>query len=168
MPLETARAEEVLKQSVYVETTIISYLTARPSRDMLHAAHQQLTQEWWATRRDDFDLYVSQLVEQEASMGEKEMAHKRLEAIESLPRLDVHLKVVDLAELLIKSGTLPLNATVDALHIATATVHKMDYLLTWNCKHIANAEIYRKLAELCRAKGYQPPIICTPEGLQGE
>ncbi len=168
MPLETARAEEERKQSVYVETTIISYLTARPSRDMLHAAHQQLTQEWRTTRRNAFDLYVSQLVEQEASMGEEEMAQKRMEAIESFPRLDVDLEVLDLAELLLKRGTLPLKAKADAFHIATATVHQMDYLLTWNCRHIANAEIYRKLTELCRAKGYEPPIICTPEGLQGK
>ncbi len=168
MTLETSLAAEERKQSVYVETTIISYLTASPSRDMLHAAHQQLTQEWWTTRRDDFELYVSQLVEQEASMGEEEMAQKRLKAIEPFPRLGVHLKVVDLAEMLLKRGTLPLKAKADAFHIATATVHKMYFLLTWNCKHIANAEIYRKLAELCRAKGYEPPIICMLEGLQGE
>ena len=96
------------------------------------------------------------------------MAEKRLKAIETYPRLDVHPEAEDLAELLVKSGTLPQKAAMDALHIATATVHKMDYLMTWNCKHIANAEIYRKVASICRAKGYEPPIICTPEELQGK
>jgi len=153
MPLETAQAAEESKPSVYVETTIISYLTARPSRDLVMAAHQQITHEWWATRRKDFDLFVSQLVEQEAGIGETEMAEKRLEAIEPFPRLDVPPEAADLADLLIKRGTLPLKAKADALHIAVATVHKMDYLLTWNCKHIANVEIYRKVAAICREKG---------------
>ena len=166
--METEPVSEESKQSVYVETTIVSYLTARPSRDLVLAAHQQITQEWWATRRNNFGLYVSRAVIQEVGIGEAEMAERRLKAIETCPRLDVHSEAEDLAELLVKSGTLPQKAAMDALHIATATVHKMDYLMTWNCKHIANAEIYRKVANICRAKGYEPPIICTPEELQGK
>jgi len=153
MPLETAQAAEESKPSVYVETTIISYLTARPSRDLVMAAHQQITHEWWATRRKDFDLFVSRAVIQEAGIGETEMAEKRLQAIETFPRLDVSPEADDLAELFVKRGSLPQKAAVDAVHIAVATVHKMDYLLTWNCKHIANVEIYRKVAAICREKG---------------
>jgi predicted nucleic acid-binding protein len=166
--LETAEANEESKASVYVETTIISYLVARPSRDLVMAGHQQITHEWWDTRRKDFDLYVSLAVVDEVSLGETEMAEKRLQAIRSFPRLDVHPEADDLAELFVKRGALPPKAAVDALHIAVAAVHKMDYLLTWNCKHIANVEIYRKVAAICREKGYEPPLICTPEELQGE
>jgi len=132
------------------------------------AAHQQITHEWWETRRKDFELFVSRFVVEEASLGEAEMAEKPLEAIKDVPLLDVHPEVDDLAEFFIKRGTLPPKALVDALHIAMAAVHKMDYLLTWNCKHIANAEIYQKVVRRCREKGYEPPIICTPEELQGE
>jgi predicted nucleic acid-binding protein len=157
-----------MQPTVYVETTIISYLTARLSRDLVTAAHQQITQEWWAKRRTEFKLFISQLVVQEASMGDAAMAQKRLEGLQAIPLLDVNEDAEKLAQRLIVDGLLPKKAAVDALHIAVATVHGMDYLLTWNCKHIANAERQNKVATVCRESGFEPPVICTPEELSGD
>jgi predicted nucleic acid-binding protein len=157
-----------MQPTVYLETTIVSYLTARPSRDLVTAAHQQITQEWWARRHADFELFISQFVIQEASMGDVEMAQKRLEELRAIPLLEVNQYAEDLARDLVANGALPGKAAVDALHIAVATVHGMDYLLTWNCKHIANAEIQSKVAAVCRDRGFEPPVICTPEELLGE
>ncbi len=157
-----------MKPTVYVETTIISYLTARLSRDLVTAAHQQITHEWWASRRAEFELFVSQFVVQEASMGDAAMVQKRLEELQAIVHLAVSQDAQDLAQRLVVDGPLPKKAAVDALHIAVATVHGMDYLLTWNCKHIANAEMQSKVAAVCRDSGFEPPVICTPEELLGE
>lgn len=157
-----------MKSKVYIETTIVNYLTARPSRDLVIAAHQQITQEWWANRRSDFELYASQLVVQESSAGEAQMAQLRLAALDETLLLMVNQDTVNLARKLVEKGPLPEKAAVDALHIAIATVHGMDYLLTWNCKHIANAEMQTAVATISRADGYEPPVICTPEELLGE
>ena len=157
-----------MEAKVYIETTIVSYLTARPSRDLVIAAHQQITQEWWTNRRTDFDLYASQLVIQESSAGDSQMAQLRLVALDETLLLDVNREAVDLSRMLIRKGPIPEKAAVDALHIAIATVHGMDYLLTWNCKHIANAEMQTAVAAISRASGYEPPIICTPEELSGD
>lgn len=156
-----------MKSKVYIETTIVSYLTARPSRDLIIAAHQQLTQEWWEHRRSSFNLYASLLVIQESSAGEAIMARRRLNALAGIPLLDVNKEAVRLARILVDKGPIPQKATVDALHIAIATVHGMDYLLTWNCKHIANAEMQTAVAASCRSAGYEPPVICTPAELLG-
>jgi hypothetical protein len=156
-----------MKPKVYIETTIVSYLTARSSRDLIIAAHQQLTQEWWDQRRESFELYVSQLVIQESGAGDAIMAQKRLEVLDTILMLDLRPEAVTLARALIEKGPIPEKAAVDALHIALATVHGMDYLLTWNCKHIANAEMQTAVAAICRAAGYEPPVICTPEELWG-
>lgn len=158
-------ASEFLK--VYVETTIVSYLTARPSRDLIMAAHQQITQEWWETRRANFDLYASQFVIQESSAGDAAMAQKRLDALDGIALLAVSKEALNLARLLVEKGPLPEKAEVDALHISVAASHGMDYLLTWNCKHIANAEMQTGIGKLCRAAGFEPPVICTPEELLG-
>lgn len=100
-------------------------------------------------------------------MGDEGMAQKRLEELRRIPLLDVNQDAGDLAQRLVVEGALPTKAAVDALHIAVATVHGMDYLLTWNCKHIANAEMQSKVATVCRESGFEPPIICTPEELSG-
>jgi hypothetical protein len=142
----------------------VSYLTARPSRDIVLAAHQQLTLEWWE-RRARFDLFVSQAVITEASMGDAEAARRRLLAIRSMPVLAVSGEAADLAEYFVDVRAIPRKAAVDALHVAVAVVHGLDYVLTWNCVHIANAVIRNKLEQACRERGYQPPIICTPEEL---
>jgi hypothetical protein len=157
-----------MKSKVYIETTIVSYLTARPSRDLVIAAHQQITQEWWMGRRPAFELYASQLVVQESSAGEARMAQLRLAALDETLLLNVNQPAVELARMLVEKGPLPEKAAIDALHIAVATVHGMDYLLTWNCKHIANAEMQTAVAAISRVGGYEPPVICTPEELLGE
>jgi predicted nucleic acid-binding protein len=156
-----------MKSKVYLETTIVSYLTARPSRDLIITAHQQLTQEWWTNRRADFELYASQLVLIEASAGNAEMAQRRLKAFDSAMLLEIKPEAVALARMFVTKGPLPEKAVADALHIAIATVHGIDYLLTWNCKHIANAEMQTAVTIRCRAAGYEPPVICTPEELLG-
>jgi predicted nucleic acid-binding protein len=155
-----------MKPKVYLETTIISYLVARPSRDIIIAAHQELTNEWWENRRKRFDLFVSQLVIQEAKSGDKEAARKRLGLLEPIPLLELNDKAISLARILMNDA-IPPKAVEDALHIAVAAIHGMDYLLTWNCKHIANAEKEHAIATVCRSNNFEPPIICTPEELMG-
>lgn len=157
-----------MRPSVYVETTVISYLTARPSRDVVLHAHQQLTQEWWELRRSDFELFVSPLVLDEAGAGDPDMVRRRMEALEGVPPLAPTPEAVALAKALIERGPLPAKAEVDALHIAIAAVHGVQYLLTWNCKHIANARMRPQIEALCRDAGYEPPILCTPEELSEE
>lgn len=152
---------------IYIETSIVSYLTARPSRDLIIAAHQQITQEWWDVRQTDFDLYTSQFVIQESGAGNIVMAQKRLAALDGIALLSITQEAFDLARLLIEKGPIPKKAELDALHISVATTNGMDYLLTWNCKHIANAEMQSGIGKLCRASGFEPPVICTPEELSG-
>ena len=154
-----------MSPQVYIETTLISYLTARPSRDVILAAHQQITDEWWHDRRTHFELYTAQPVIDEATKGDAEAASQRLEKLAPLPLLDITEEVSSLAERLIREGPLPGKAAVDAVHIATAAVHGMDYLLTWNCKHIANASMRNKIEAVVRSSGHEPPILCTPEEL---
>ncbi len=140
---------------------MISYLTARASEDLVLAAHQHVTREWWAGR-EAFDLFVSQFVLDEASKGDSEAAARRLATLEAIPLLDVTEDATVLAAELIARGGLPQQARVDALHVAVATVHGMDYLLTWNCKHIANATLRSRIEAIIRSAGFEPPVICTP------
>jgi hypothetical protein len=151
-----------VKSKVYVETSVISYLTARPSRDILIAANQQVTQEWWQERRPKFDVYISQLVEQEISSGDAEAVANRQRALTDCTFLDITPEAVKLAERLIEQNAVPKQAAEDALHIAVATVSGMDYLLTWNFKHIANAAMRANVELVCRLNGYEPPVICSP------
>jgi hypothetical protein len=145
----------------YIETTIVSYLTARPSRDLVRAAHQQITREWWDSR-GDFTLFISQFVLDEAAAGDVDAAAQRIDALRDARLLDVTEEAILLAGDLVAGGGLPAKARVDALHVAIAAVHGMNFLLTWNCKHIANAATRDRIEELCRAAGFEPPIICTP------
>ncbi len=151
-----------VKSKVYIETSVISYLVARPSRDILIAANQQVTQEWWQNRRPKFDIYVSQLVAQEITSGDAEAVSKRQQAVTDCTYLDVTPEAVNLAEKLIEQNAIPRQAAEDALHIAVATVSGMDYLLTWNFKHIANAALRANVELVCRLNGYEPPVICSP------
>ncbi|MBF2049057.1 MAG: type II toxin-antitoxin system VapC family toxin [Leptolyngbya sp. IPPAS B-1204] len=157
-----------MSETVYIETSILGYLTARPSRDLVVAANIEITREWWETRRNAFQLYSSQAVVKETSQGDAQIASQRLEIIRGLPLLDLNQSVLELAERFLEHSNLPAKADVDAVHIAVATVHSMDYLLTWNCKHIANAQIQRKLAEISLNFGYELPILCTPYELLGD
>ncbi len=156
-----------MSETVYIETSILGYLTARPSRDIVVAANIEVTKEWWNTRRGDFQLYSSQAVVKEISQGDVVIASQRLEILANLSLLDLNQAVLDLAEQFLERSNLPAKADIDAVHIAPATVHGMDYLLTWNCKHIANAQIQGKLAEISLDFGYELPILCTPYELLG-
>lgn len=151
-----------MKPKVYIETSVISYLTARPSRDILVAANQQVTHEWWQDRREKFDLYVSQLVEQEASAGDSEAVSKRQQALTNCGFLNITPEAVALASRFIEQNAIPKQAAEDALHVAVAAVNGMDYLLTWNFKHIANAAMRANVELVCRLNGYEPPVICSP------
>ncbi len=151
---------------VYIETSVISYLTARPSRDLVTAAHQRLTLEWWAHIRPAFTSVVSELVVQEAALGDPELATRRLGALDGLPILAVTVAGRELARSLLQESAIPENAIADALHIAIAAEHRSAYLLTWNCKHIANARARHAIERTLRAAGYDPPILCTPEELR--
>lgn len=153
------------KPKVYVETTIVSYLTARLSRDLVTAAHQQITQQWWSDRRTAFDLCASQAVVNEAGGGNETMASLRLKVLEELPLLDITEEVSSFAEELIRVGPMPPKAAVDAVHVAASVVHRVAYLLTWNCTHLANAAIRVKIDQMCRSRNYSPVVICTPEEL---
>jgi predicted nucleic acid-binding protein len=155
-----------LKSKVYLETTVISYLTSAASRDIVQVAHQQITREWWE-RRGDFELFVSQAVITEASRGDSSAAARRLAALYEVAVLEVTEDASKLAEAFIEQHALPAKAAVDALHIAVAVVMGMDYVLTWNCTDIANAAIRPRIEEACRKLGYEPPVICTPEELMG-
>ncbi|MBE9099591.1 type II toxin-antitoxin system VapC family toxin [Vacuolonema iberomarrocanum] len=157
-----------MNETVYVETSILGYLTARSSRDLIVAANIELTRNWWESRRQDFTLYVSQAVLIETAQGDEDVAAQRLAIAREYPLLDLNQNVEALAAQFLGRSNLPSKAEVDAIHIAVATVHGMDYLLTWNCKHIANAQIQRKLAEVSLDCGYQLPLICTPYELLGE
>jgi hypothetical protein len=154
-----------MKPKVYIETTIVSYLAARPSRDIVVAAHQQITYEWWHNQRQGFHLLASQLVIAEAQAGDADLAQKRLSLLQETKLLQVTDAAAALAEALITGGAVPRSAMEDALHIAIAVVNGIDYLTTWNCKHIANAQLRSKIDHICRTEGYMPLIICTPEEL---
>jgi len=154
-------------ESVYLETSFISYLVARASGDLLVAAHQKTTQDWWTDRRDQFRCYVSQVVIDESSAGDPAEAQKRLAVISALEGLDLTPGAESLTQAILASGALPPLAGRDAAHVAVAAFHGVDYLLTWNCKHLANAQIMRKMESVCQGLGFRMPIICTPEALMG-
>ena len=154
-----------MKAKVYIETTVVSYLTARSSRDVVIAGHQKITRDWWQTCRERFDLVASQLVVREASAGDPKAAKERLDILTTLTLLEVTEEAVTLAHELIATGVVPEKAAEDALHIAIAVTNGIEYLLTWNCKHLANATLRTKIEETCRFAGYEPVIICTPEEL---
>lgn len=156
-----------MKRKIYVETSVISYLTARPSKTIIGAAHQQLTLAWWG-KSAQYDLMVSEVVIRECGAGDSESAKKRLDVVRNLPLLLITDQAIKIAEALINEKIVPLKAIEDALHIAIATAHGMDYLVTWNCRHIANPEIQRGIASYLENIGTALPFICTPEELLGE
>jgi predicted nucleic acid-binding protein len=149
------------RAKVYVETSVISYLTAWPSRDIVIAGHQQTTREWWQEQRQGFQLVASQLVIQEASAGDRVAAQERLEVLKGIELLELREDALKLAQVLTEIGPLPKKAAEDALHIAIAVTNGVEYLLTWNYKHIANAVMRSSVERMCRAAGYEPTIICT-------
>ena len=158
----------MVPRTVYLETTIPSYLAARRSRDLVIAGRQELTQDWWERRRKAFHCFVSQVVIDEAEMGDRAVASRRLKYINEIPLLEVTDKAVRLAQELVASGPIPEKASRDALHIAVCAVHNISFLMTWNCTHLANAEIARDVDRVILRTGLLPVRICTPEELMGD
>jgi len=157
-----------VKSKVYIETTIVSYLTSRTSNDLRLMANRDVTIEWWDNCRSKFDLYVSEYVVVEAVRGDPDAASRRMSVIDAIDDLVANESAKELARLLIEKGALPPHSEMDAFHVAVATVNGMDYLLTWNCKHIANAVMRPVIERVCRQYGYEPPVICTPLELMEE
>ncbi len=155
-------------ESVYLETTVLSYLVALPAQDPVVAGHQQTTYDWWHRRRANFNCCISQVVIDEISSGDPAEVKKRLLIADTLSVLSLTSETERLTESIMRSGVLPPKAIQDAAHVAVATVHGIEYLLTWNCKHLANATISRRIATLCAKEGFQIPSICTPEELLEE
>jgi len=151
------------KPVVYVETSVVSYYTARPSRDYVVRGHQETTRQWWPRAGERFQLVVSELVIDEAGAGDPEAARKRLQTIRGLPLLFVTPQCSEIADCYVKDLPLSKRMARDALHLAIASLHGVDYLVTWNCTHIANALIRRKLAEINGFLNLSTPIVCTPE-----
>ena len=146
----------------------MSYLTALPARDLLAAAWQSATSQWWEAQSKRFELFTSQLVVDEAGRGDADAARRRVNALESIPHLAMPDPVSDLATVLLSEGTLPKKATDDAFHVAVSAYHGIDYLLTWNCRHIDNAEMKPLMRRVCEKHGYVCPEICTPIELMGD
>ncbi len=156
-----------MDETVYIETSIVGYLTARSTQNLILAANMEITKEWWNYRRRSFSLFTSEATLTEVAQGDTELAAQRLEVLRHYPLLALNQSVQDLAREFLSRSNLPSKAKVDAIHIAAATVHGMDYLLTWNCKHIANAQIQKKLAEISLSFSYVLPVLCTPNELMG-
>lgn len=152
-----------MRRKVYLETTVLSYLTAWPSRDVVVAGHQQVTRDWWKTCPRRFDVVASELVVEEAGAGDDEAAAERLAVLQQL--LETSEAALDLARQLVGAMAIPAKAADDALHLAIAATNGVNYLVTWNCRHLANATMREPIEAVCRQAGYQPPIICTPEEL---
>jgi len=148
-----------VSETVYIETSVIGYLTARSTKNLIIAGNVETTRDWWQNRRVVLD---------EVAKGDAEIALKRLEILNKLPLVELNQAVRNLANQFLMRSNLSPKASDDAVHIAAATVHGLDYFLTWNCKHIANAQIQRKLAEISLNLGYELPIICTPYELLGD
>lgn len=154
-----------MRSGAYIETSVVSYLTSRPSRDVVIVARQQVIREWWRTARDRFHLAASELVIREARQGEPNAASARIMRLEGVTLLDATEEAEQLARELISSGAVPPNAPVDAAHIASAATNRVHYLLTSNFRHIANAAMRSRIERVCRSTGYEPPVICTPHEL---
>ena len=157
-----------MKPKVYLETTIPSLLTAWPSRDLIIAADQQVTRTWWEQQRGKYQLVVSTLVLDEVQKGDPAAAAKRLASLSECQILAMDEAVIKLGEAIMRTRLIPARAYNDALHIAVAARHGVEFLLTWNCRHLANATIAERVRRACRTAGYEPPVICTPQSLLGE
>ncbi len=153
------------KPTLYLETTIPSYYTARVSQNLIVAAHQAITQEWWLQESQKYGIYISEFVLDEASAGDQNAAQKRLNILSSFPLLEITEDVLTLTEIALNTKYFPEKAIRDASHIAIAAVHHIEYLLTWNCTHINNAMFKEKLRIVFEQQGFRLPIICTPEEL---
>jgi hypothetical protein len=153
------------KPTVYIETTIISYLTSRPSRDVIRAAQQRLTHDWWDTQRGRFELVTSELVAIECAAGDSRAATERLDVVGSLSSLEVTDVAKRIAEGLVAAGAIPDRALRDTTHVGVCAANGIAFLLTWNFRHLANAQMQPSILEVCASQGYRPPTICAPDAL---
>jgi predicted nucleic acid-binding protein len=154
--------------TIYVETTVVGNLAGRIHSDPIIAARQDVTRRWWVTATSRYRLLISQLVVDECAGGDPTAAQERLDEIRLLPLLNITDEARDLADELMSANAVPASEPRDALHIAVAAVHGVQYLVTWNFKHIANAARRERIESVCRDTGFEPPIICTPEELTGD
>ena len=155
-------------ETVYIETTVVSYLVANQSRDLITAGQQQATLDWWKRRRSSFYCVVSEETLAEAARGDTEQAARRLAALAGLPVLPIAVQAERLAGDFLRTGALPSSARSDAIHLAVASFAQADYLLTWNCRHLANAQIIRRLEREAVLSGWNLPTVCTPPELMGD
>jgi hypothetical protein len=155
-------------KSVYIESSVISYITARPSRDVVTSARQAITIEWWETYRDSFDLFISELVLEEIGTGDLQAASNRLAIVENIPVLVATDNATALAKALISENAIPASSAEDALHISIAAVQGIDFLLTWNFKHINNANMRDKITQVINRLNFHSPVLCSPEELINE
>lgn len=158
----------ITNRTIYIETSVISYRVARSSRDIIVLARQEITAEWWDNVLAHFNAFVSPVVLDEISAGDQQAQALRLQLIENIPLLAVDERVTALAEVISEQIRLPDRAQADAYHIAIPAVHCIDYVVTWNCKHIANAFMLRKVEQIVKSMGYMMPVVCTPEELMEE
>lgn len=149
-------------EKLYVETSVVSYLTAKPSQNPDLLQDQQITREFWRTHLGNFEVYVSEAVFAEAERGDSEAAKRRIKILEPLHLLPTSGAVDELVAIYLQAGLIPEEARLDATHIAMASANGMNYLLTWNCRHMANSMVRSKLAEINQARGIPVPRICTP------
>ncbi len=154
-----------MKESIYLETTVVSYYTSKPSRDIIVLAHQEITRQWWPTAIRRYNVFISEVVIEEASFGDPEAAKRRLEELKDFSHLELNDKVEEIAQIYMERLEIPEKSFRDAAHLAVASVHNIDYLVTWNCTHLANGEIIKKLMKINGSFGISTPIICTPEEL---
>ncbi len=157
-----------MKPRIYIETSVVSYYANRPSRDIVTAARQQVTREWWEESLNQFDTYISALVLEEASGGDPISAERRLEALEGIPALEITDEAQNLAAALVELGPIPATHSEDALHIALAVINGVDFLVTWNFHHINNAKMKKGIAKVVGENEFECPVICSPEELEGE
>ena len=155
------------KSSIYIETSVVSYFTSRPSRDLVAAARQQLTREWWEKSLPVFAPHISTLVLEEAKAGDQKAAQARLVAVAEMPVLEINDAAKELAANLIAKGPIASRFAEDALHIGLAAAHGMDYLVTWNFRHINNAKMKLDITRIVHDHEYECPMICSPEELEG-
>ncbi|MDA1055083.1 MAG: type II toxin-antitoxin system VapC family toxin [Planctomycetota bacterium] len=153
--------------SVYIETTVVGHIAGRIHRDPLVVARQQITRDWWRDDAPNYIVFISQLVLDECSDGDPLAAAERLEIVKDVDLIESSDEVDTLADALIAGRAVPASEPRDAFHIAISAVNGVNYLMTWNFKHIANASLRSRIEQVCRDAGFEPPIICTPDELMG-
>src|SRR3989338_4311102 len=147
----------MIKESIYLETTVVSYYTSKPSRDIIVLAHQEITRQWWSRALERYNIFISEVVIEEAGFGNPEAAKKRLEELKEFPHLELNDKVEKMAQVYMENLEIPEKSFRDAAHLAVASVHDIDYLVTWNCTHLANGEVIKKLMKINESFGIHTP-----------